>query len=344
MLNNPTVLSSWCRVIRKTLDVSGFDGTALLREAGLDPRLLDDPNARYPVSGTARLWRIARRETGDPCFGLKVASQVTNGTFHALSYSIGPSATLRDAFERMERYARICSDAAENRFCRANDGYYYILTPQVELPDESVDAFISVYVRMCRALSGDRQLSPLRIEMCRPRPTCTDCFDSILRAPLHYGAPRNVLVYSHADMERPLDGGNTELATHQDEIARKYLARFTHDPFVTRVESLLLYRLPQGEPSQDDIAAGLHMSARTLQRKLAEEGRTYKDILDAMRRALATYYLQDRQCSPSEATYLLGFANTSSFTRAFRRWTGQSPSEFRRACRPECQPPELNGP
>ena len=144
--------------------------SAIYKEAaeGLnDLRLLDEPGARCPVAATARLWAIARRETGDPAFGLKVASLVTGNTFHALGYSIAPSSTLKAAFERMARYAHIFSDAAENRFVRAGDGYHYILKPHVELPHECIDAFVSLYVRMCRALSDDRTLSPLRIELRR---------------------------------------------------------------------------------------------------------------------------------------------------------------------------------
>jgi AraC-like DNA-binding protein len=329
MLTTATALSSWAKVIKKTLDLAGHDGAALVREAGLDPRLLDDPNARYPVSQTGQLWKIALRETRDPCFGFKVASQVTQGTFHALSYSIASSSTLKDAFERMERYARIFSDAGELKFRVHGEEYHFTFTPKAALPDESVDAFVSVYVRMCRALAGDRSLSPTRIELRRPRPADASCFDKVLRAPLSFGASRNLLVYARADLERPLEGGNPELASHHDEIARKYLARFSRDNLMARVESVLLDRLPHGEPSQGDIAQALHLSARTLQRKLAEQGKSYKEILDTTRHDLAVSYLKDREYSISEVTYLLGFSDTSSFTRAFRRWTGRSPTEFR---------------
>jgi AraC-like DNA-binding protein len=330
MASRATVLSSWPRTIKKTLDLAGLDGLALVREAGLDPKLLDNPNARYPVEQTTKLWRIAARETGDPCFGLKVASQVAHGTFHALSYSIAPSLTLRDAFERMERYSYILSDAALNQFRRERDGYHFILTPQVALPDETVDAFVSLYVRMCRSLSGDRKLSPKRIELRRARPGDTTCFEKILRAPLRFGAARNALVFAHADLDRPLESGNRELAREHDEIARRALDRVKPKNTVARVELVLLDRLPRGEPSQADVAAVLFMSARTLQRKLAEDGTTYKEILDDLRRKLALSYLAEKRYSASEIAYLLGFSDASSFTRAFRRWTGMAPSKFRK--------------
>jgi len=95
------------------------------------------------------------------------------------------------------------------------------------------------------------------------------------------------------------------------------------------VREVLTQRLAHGEPSQEDIAEILNMSARTLQRKLGECGTTYKEILDDTRYALALAYLSAPRHSVSDVTYLLGFSTGSCFTRAFRRWTGQSPSDWR---------------
>lgn len=99
-----TVLTSWSRAVRRALDLKGCDTAAMLAAAGLDIAALDDPNARYPLAGTTRLWRLATKATGDPCFGLAVASAVTQTTFHALGYSLTASATLHEAFERILRY------------------------------------------------------------------------------------------------------------------------------------------------------------------------------------------------------------------------------------------------
>lgn len=333
MTTTATALSSWTKAILKTLDGAGVDGAALLRKAGLDPAVLDDPNGRYPVEQTTRLWRLAVRETGDPCIGLRVASQVTQATFHALGYTLAASATLKDAFERIQRYFRIVSDAAELELRQAGPECHFLIHAPAAGPQpapEAIDAFMSVFVRMCRGLSGDRALSPLRIELRRPAPPDPACFEQVLRAPLAFGAANNRLVYATAALERRLESANPELASHHDDIARKYLARFAKDNIVARVESALIDRLPHGEPSQQDIAMALHLSARSLQRKLAAQGTSYKALLLATRRDLALSYLKDRAYTVSEVTYLLGFSDTSSFTRAFKRWTGQPPSGLRR--------------
>jgi AraC-like DNA-binding protein len=181
---------------------------------------------------------------------------------------------------------------------------------------------------MCRSLIG-HDYSPLRIEFRRSRPSEIGDFESLLRAPLHFGAAQTRLVFDCESIERPLDGGNPELARHHDAIALEYLSRIERDNIQWRVREVLTQRLAHGEPSQEDVALILNVSARTLQRRLGDCGVTYKEILDETRRVLALAYLSAPRHTVSEVTYLLGFSAGSSFTRAFRRWTGQSPSDWR---------------
>jgi AraC-like DNA-binding protein len=161
------------------------------------------------------------------------------------------------------------------------------------------------------------------------RPAQIETFHSLLRAPLQFGAARTRLVFDAESIERPLDGGNPELARHHDAIALQYLSQIERDDIQGRVRDVLRQRLARGEPSQEYVAELLNMSARTLQRKLGDCGTTYKEILDETRRVLALAYLSGPRHTVSDVTYLLGFSAGSSFTRAFRRWTGQSPSDWR---------------
>jgi AraC-like DNA-binding protein len=331
MAHTATALTSWAKAIRKALESAGHDPKPLFLQAGLDLSALDDPNARYPVESTSRLWRLAVEATGDPAFGLTVASHVTQTTFHALGYSLVASPTLKEAFERLVRYFRIVSDAAELEFKRVAEEYHFIIHIEQNGPRpafESIDAFLSVNLRMCRALYG-RQLSPLRVALQRPAPADTSPFERVFRAPLEFAAPQNLLVFERSAFEQPLEGANPELARHNDQILAQYLARHERQNVAARVHGVLVEQLSLGEPSQQKIADELHMSLRNLQRKLSSEGTSYKDILNETRRELALSYMKDPRYSVSEITYLLGFSDTSSFTRAFRRWTGKSPTAHR---------------
>jgi AraC-like DNA-binding protein len=275
-----------------------------------------------------RLWRIAREATHDPAFGLKVASHLKPTSFHALSYGISASSSLKEAFERAQRYCHVGSDAVDYEFSRCGSEYHFIIEPTADLGDEPIDALVGSYLRMCRSLIG-RDYSPLRIEFRRSAPSRLDDFESLLRAPMFFDMPRTRLVFDQESIERPLDSGNPELARHNDAIALQYLTQLERDNIELRVREVLTQQLAYGEPSQEDVAEILNMSARTLQRKLGDGGTTYKEILDDTRHALALQYLSAGMHSVSDVTYLLGFSAGSCFTRAFRRWTGQSPSDWR---------------
>ena len=330
--NGKTTLCSWVKAICRALDAAGCDSAALLTEAGLDAKSLDGPTARCPVTYSLRLWKIALAATGDPAFGLKVASYIRPTSFHAMSYGMSASSTLKEAFERAQRYCHIVSDAVDYQFYLRGSEYHFIISPTTNLGDAPIDAVVGLYLRMCRSLIG-REYSPLRVEFRRSQPAKLDDFLSLLRAPLVFDAEQTRLVFDRESVERPLDGGNPELARHNDAIALQYLSQLERDNIEVRVREVLTQRLAHGEPSQEDIAEILGMSARTLQRKLGEYGTTYKEILDDTRYALALAYLSAPRHSVSDITYLLGFSAGSCFTRAFRRWTGQSPSDWRAGAR-----------
>ncbi len=329
---NATSLSSWVKAIKKTLDDSGYDGLALLQSTGIDLSILDNPDGRYSVEQTARLWQSAVEATGDENFGLKVASQVNQSTFHALGPTLAVSATLRETFERIVRYFRLVSDAAELDFYRQDGEYHFIMhvsVGPVQPAVEAVDAFMSLLIRSCRSLAG-RNFTPLQIDMQRPEPLNRAEFDMLLRAPLTFGAQENRMIFASSDMDRQLEGANPGLAYFFDEIALKYLARFDHKNTLARVKAVLIEQLSHGEPSQEDVASALGMSPRSLQRKLADELTTYSEILDNTRHELALSYLKIPGYTVAEITYLLGFADTSSFSRAFRRWTDMPPVHYQR--------------
>ena len=126
-MTEPTSLASWTRALRKQLDALGLDSIALCQQAGLDPNLMDDPNARYPLSGTTRLWEIAVQVSGDPAIGLRVSRFVSPTTFHALGYALVASGSLREVFERIVRYHQVVSDALDLHLSRAEDRYRFTL-------------------------------------------------------------------------------------------------------------------------------------------------------------------------------------------------------------------------
>ena len=328
VVRGKSTLGSWVKAVCRAAEAAGCDSAPLLAEAGVSLKTLQSPTARCPLALSLRLWQVAIAATKDPAFGVKVASHIKHTTFHALSYGISASSTLKEAFERAQRYCHLATDAVDYEFTRCGAEYHFTVAPIDELCDETVDAIVGAYLRMCRSLIG-RDYTPLRIEFRRSPPVKIDDFQRLLRAPLVFDAPRTRMVFDCDSFERPLDGGNPELARHNDAIALQYLSQLERENIQARVREVLSHRLARGEPSQEEVAEILNMSPRTLQRKLGDAGTTYKEVLNDTRHDLALAYLSAPRHTISDVTFLLGFSTGSCFTRAFRRWTGQSPSAWR---------------
>lgn len=334
MVVGHTVLASWARVIRRTLDACGCDSAQLLLDAGLSHAMLDDPNGRCPAQAMARLWRLAASATGDEAFGLKVARHVVPTSFHALWQAQSASLTLKDAFERVARHFHVVTDAWSLEFTPEGDEHIVrLLAPAsgIAPEPEAIDAAAALVVYTARSLLGDRSVAPSRVELQRTPPLAMDTFARTFRCPVSFGAAQNLIVWPRGLTEARLEGANPELARHSEALLTTYLAGIHKDNTVAQVRACLADLLPRGEPSQAQVAQQLNCSVRTLQRRLSDQQTSFTDLLDRTRHELALSHLADPACSISEVAYLLGFADTSNFTRAFRRWTGQSPTEHRRA-------------
>jgi AraC-like DNA-binding protein len=334
----PSTLSSVVLLITKALDAEGLDSKQILKRAGLDPAHLSDPNARYSYPAVTHLWKMAGKVTGDPCFGLKAASHWHPTTLHALGYSWLASDTLADALQRAARYIRLVNTAANAVFEEAEHGYMFSIKMDkswrgVQPATEATDAGAALILDMCRSCYG-ADLNPVRIELRRPKPEkCAKLFEQLFKAPIYYDYPENAIYFDKTDITQRLPTGNAELARSNEKIIVDYLARLDKNNITTQVKSKLLDLLPSGHSTEEAVIQSLHLSQRTLQRKLKEEGTTFKELLDETRRELAKEYVNDTSLSFSEITYLLGFSEQSNFTRAFKRWQGQAPSAYREQMR-----------
>jgi AraC-like DNA-binding protein len=350
----PSVLSSWTRVIMEALEARDIDPMPVLLEGGFAADAFRDPNARLSALATARLWRKASLRAGDPAFGLFASSFVRPTTFHALGYAVFASTTLRDALARLLRYSHLVSDASElslttertwarlsfvhaRSSSRASHDAGASAPEKTEPPlasdaqlvpsAEALDAVMSLIVRTCRALT-DRSFVLLSVEQRRPEPLEPAPWERFFRCPLHFGAREDALTFDAASLDQRLPTANPELARHNDDLVRRYLADMREGTVVDRLRRALSEHL-SGDVSPRKLAVLLGMSIRSLQRRLNEQGTSYAEVLRDTRRELAMSYLKQPQCSVAEVAFLLGFEDASAFARAFRSWTGVSPSEFR---------------
>ncbi|MFJ4141929.1 AraC family transcriptional regulator [Pseudomonas sp. NPDC089734] len=319
-------LASWTRALRKQLDALNLDSLELCKAAGLDPLHMDAADARPSQSAATRLWQLAVQASNDPALGLRVSRFVSPTSFHALGYTLVASHSLREVFERIVRYHSVTESALVLDFKRVGECYELRFNTQPGASphaDEVLDAFAAIYVRTCRNRLG-RGYSPLSVDLQRPAPENPQPWHDLFRAPLHFSAPQNRLTFACTDFDSHLDDSPSpsDESGHND----KPLHSLIWEP---RVCSAIETLLPEGEPSPESIAEALHISPRSLQRHLADEGCRYDLLLKQCRQNLALLHMSDPHTSLSEIAQLLGFADTDSLNRAFKRWTGQTPDQYR---------------
>ena len=331
----PTVLSANALVIARTLDGYGLDSHAILKQAGLDPAKLFDANSRFPFPAMTKLWHLATEATANPCFGIKVIEYWHPSNLHALGYAWLASGTLKEAIQRAERYVRIVNSAASMTLTETSDGYEVatFTVPREFNPQPAyaaLDAGMALTLHLCR-LSDRKELMPLRMETIRPYPACAETFQQYFGSNILFNSTRNILVFDKHTIEKQLPTANIDLALSCDKIVKDYLAKMDKSDIVMQVKSKLTDSLSSGAISEKQIAESLHLSLRSLQRKLEEKGYHFKQLLEETRRELAEQYIRKSNLSISEITYMLGFSEPSNFSRAFKRWTGKSPQSYRHA-------------
>lgn len=327
-----TVLLSQGINIVRALEARGIDANALLREAGCDPALFQNPETRIRADVAQRIFELAEQATGDPCFGLDVGQQVRGVALHAVGYAWLASATLLDAMTRLVRATRVLADVWRAELRDEADGVRFVvgyLAARPVRPYSRQDAVLAGIVKLCRITYGDA-FAPLEATVERESPACAQRFADWFRAPIVWGAPFPSILCRREDLDRPLATTNPGVALASDKLVADYLARLDRDDVIAQVKRQLLGDFPAGTPTQGAVARAIGLSARTLHRRLSEAGASFEKLLDETRRELAAEYIRRTDYSVGEIAYLLGFAETSSFNRAFRRWNGRSPSEFRR--------------
>ena len=330
-LSEVSTLGSVAVLIAQALRSYDCDPAPLFAEVGIDMHQISDPNARFPTLRMQNLWRLAIEATGDPCFGLTAARQFQPAALQGLGFAWLASDTLRDALARLARYSRLINAVIDIRLEDVDNRVELIVRGPDAWPvsvPAAVDLGMAAFLQMCRITAG-AAVNPVRVALQRPMPACAARFDEFFAAPIEYGAPDNRLCFDRQLIDSPLASAHPELARINDQTVVEYLARFDRANITMQVRARIVEQLPDGAPHQDAIADALHVSSRSLQRKLKDEATSFRRLLEDTRRELAMQYIRESYRSIGEITYLLGFSEPGNFTRAFRRWTGRSPVEFR---------------
>ena len=325
-----TTIAAYGLAIQKALSANGYDAEDVFRAAGIDRMPSNDPMHRLTTSEVAAVFSECVSRTNNPAFGLTVARFLHPSALHALGYSLLASSTLRDACERLTYYFRMVSEQADILIREDQNGFILETSLKSDaVAAETIDAWHAFLIRLFRLIHSP-DFSPIRVELARPHPgEYEQQYLSSFGASITFDAPSCRIILDPAVVDEPLMGGNREIALQNDGIIESYLAALEDSDLISRVRKLIIERLGSENCTRDAIARDLAMSPSSLQQKLAQMDTNFQDILAQMREKLALDYMEQSRYSITEISFMLGFSDTSSFNRAFRRWTGQSPTEYR---------------
>lgn len=331
MKQSPTSLSSWTRALVATMRTLGLDAPHLIQEAGLDPALLRQPQGRYALEGTTRLWALAMQASGREDLGLEVARHVDHATFQALGYALLASTTLQDAFERLLRYFAVVSDAGSLELRSDSRGTTLVIAPvdgPIQPAPQAIEAMVCVIYRMGRRLYG-RGFSLQELHFSHPAPSDTQAYRQAFGLMPQFAADQNLIRVCRGVMDESLPTGNPELARANEALLEITLNNIQRPDIVQSLRDHLAQHLANGEPSLQQLAQHLYMSPRKLQRQLAAHDTSFSRVLDELRQELAKGYLANAALSLSEVCFLLGFQDVSSLNRACQRWFQSTPGQLR---------------
>ncbi len=308
----------------------GVSVAAVLRRAGLPGDLFDQVRVLVSTEELFALWHSIEVVSSDPLIGIKLGVETKTERFHPMAIAALSTQNLVTATEHLARYKKLTAPEeilfklGKQEFSIA---FRWLLAVEAE-PQVLTDYCFSWTISLARHGTGT-QLNPLRVEYVQQRSNLR-ILERSLGCKVNSGASRNAIIFRASDATAPFVTCNVELL---DLLVPQFETQLREhkeeDSFIALVRRAIQDRLTGQRPSMDAISEALHMSPRTLQRRLQETGSSFQRVLDEARHSMARYYLSNSVLELNEAAYLLGFEDPNSFGRAFRNWEGVPPSDWR---------------
>jgi len=316
------------RSLLQAADALGLDATTVLGEVGLDEHVLGDGEARVSEETGGRLWDRLERLSGDATFGLRVAEAIDPAEFGLLGYVCRSAGTLGEALALFAEHVRFLSDSSQITIHAERDRVRVRLELGTWPNASGREAVLALLVLRARRVTG-RPLVPREVRFRHERPADPSAYRRLFGAPVTFLQRHDEIVIDRSVLDVALptaDATLRDLLLGQSRALHK--PRQALDGLLERLRRTVEEGLRTHDVGLSTLAARLHLSPRTLQRRLSDEGTSLQALVDETRRNLALRLLES-EVPIAEATYLLGFSEPSAFHRAFKRWTGQTPAQLR---------------
>lgn len=331
MLEGTTTSATTLRMFVSALEDLGADWRAILEACEVDPASIDDSELRVPQANFERIWKTASEVVGDPCIGLHTGERIHPRAVNLFGYLMLSSATLGEGLHRVGRYQAVLTGKPWLEV--VDEPSRTRLRVGIVNDDSDTRAIHAEYVAalLLQVMDwvSERPIEPIETRFSHAARGDESEYRRVCRGPVRFRAEHSELVLAPGVLEIPSKHANARFARLHEQFASQLLAEQQDTSLARKVREELAKRLESGAPDRATVARCLALSDRSLQRRLREEGTSFRAVLDAWRRDLAGEQLRRHDTPIAEVAYLTGFAEVSSFTRAVRRWFGCTPGQLR---------------
>ncbi|WP_372861628.1 AraC family transcriptional regulator [Spongiibacter sp.] len=309
----------------------GLDVERIVSECKISPNLLKDRTARFPHAAQLQFWRVLEEVSGDENIGLHLANHVPVYRGQVLEYLFLSSPSFGDGLRRAENYQRLVTDAMQFKLHVDGDEARVVLDfygdSEAELRHRD-ECFVRFLQRYFEALT-DGAFQTREVNLGHELQGDLAEYEKHFACPVHFGASEQSLVFAASILSTPSSHAEPDLLKLHEKVASKQLERLSRKDVVGDVKQVIAEMLELGQPSLESVAERLGMNERVLRSRLTEAGTSFNQVLADYRCVLAKRLLSRTEESIADVVYLTGFSEPSTFYRAFKRWTGLTPIEYR---------------
>lgn len=327
-----TASAEYLRFIMNYAPQLGIDPERIYKKTGFDSSVLKKSGARIPVEQFSEVWNALEEENLNPDLGLHIGESIFNFPGHILFLIMLNAPTMNEAIEKFCGHFNLLADftspyfSTDNNFATISIRFHTTEFPSTRHVHEGL---LAAYASVLNRISENR----IQFEgayFVHSRPDNISEHNRIFSAPMLFDQTENKLVFKNKYLAQPVLLSNDEILETLERVAQKLQERlYAYGPWSEKVTRIIINIMKREKPEIESIARELAVSPRNLQNRLKEEGATYQKLLDHVRKEQAMYFLENEHSPISEIGFLLGYSEQSVFNRAFKRWVGCTPGQYR---------------
>lgn len=309
----------------------GVEPSAILLEAGINEEQLHSPGYRVSLYRTFRLLKLAEKHAADPFVGLRLGQFVDARSYEVLGYVLMSCHSLGEALQQLIRFDQLIWDVGGTSLYIEGDRAILELRPKNVpwVPAEAFEIAVSGQYAMGKWLTGLED-SPAEVHFKHEPRGDISVYQDVFNCEVKFKQPKTALIFDQSYMNAPIRYADPALKQMMEQTGQKILSQYRHESNIANEARAIIHELlPSAEHELETVAAKMGISPRNFSKRLANAGYQYKDLVEEVRWDLADFYLSSQTMSITDIAFLLGYSEQSAFSRAFKKWTGYSPKQYR---------------